>query len=699
MTNRILIITGESGDAEILNRALSSATDGPYSTECATRLADGLARLEAGGIDAILVDLSLADSQGIETFDKLYAAAPHTPILTLCASEDEAPAREAVARGAQGYLLKGHFGSYLVPHSLRNTIQRKAVEEALFVEKTRAEVTLNSISDAVIGTDLAGNVDYLNAAAESMTGWTRDEARLHPIDDVMRLVNRTTRDVEANPTASALRENKPAQLAPGTILIRRDGREIAISDSSAPIHDRDGRLSGAVIVFHDVTVAQAMALQMAHLSQYDALTELPNRVLLNDRIAIAIAQATRRETFLAVLFLDLDYFKLINDSLGHEIGDKLLQSIAERLLACVRSSDTVSRLGGDEFVILVSDEKSLENAAVTAEKILAEMAKSVTIDNKVLNVTTSIGISMYPADGRDGESLIRNADVAMYQAKKNGRNNYAFFNQEMNVRAIERQSIEADLRHALANNELVLYYQPKINLDTGKITGAEALLRWMHPKWGVMMPARFVPVAEESGLIVPIGRWVLQEACVQAKRWQEAGLKPARVAVNVSALEFRQKGFVTGVRDVLIETGLDAGCLQLELTESVLMRDVGASIAALFELKAIGVELAVDDFGTGYSSLSYLKKFPIDTLKIDQSFVRNIEANRGDSIIVSAIVAMGRSFRQNVIAEGVEKPAQIEMLMALQCDEGQGYIFSRPLTAKKFAELLAKGICETVGHG
>ena len=696
MANRILIITGDAADAKVLEDALGSAKDGPFTIERVTQLSDGLKRLSAGGIDAIMADLSLPDSQGIGTFDTLFAAAPHTPIMVLSATGDETSVTEAVQRGAQGYLSKDHFGSYLVSQSLRNIIQRKVIEETFYIEKARAQITLNSISDAVIGTDMSGNVDYLNVSAEKMTGWSRAEARGHPIGEVMQIINGNTRKPEPNPVDLVLKQNEAMGLTAGTILIRRDGSEAAIEDSAAPIHDLNGQITGAVIVFHDITAAQAMAAKMAHLAQHDSLTNLPNRVLLNDRITQAIAFAKRHGTHLAVLFLDLDNFKHINDSLGHEIGDKLLQSVAQNLSACVRGSDTVSRLGGDEFVVLVTEDKYAEDAAVTADKILSALAAPHSIAGQALHVTTSIGISVYPADGQDAETMIKNADTAMYQAKEKGRNNYQFFKSDMNVRAVERQVIEANLRRALEQQEFVLHYQPKVNIATGTITGAEVLLRWMHPVWGMMLPDRFVPIAEDCGLIVPIGRWVLREACAQARRWEDAGLKLASVAVNISAQEFHSKDFVDGVRGILTETGLEPGRLQLEITESALMRDAESSTAILQQLKNIGVQLAVDDFGTGYSSLSYLNQFPIDVLKIDGSFVNEIGSTNGNGIIVKAIIAMGTSLKQRVVTEGVEEQAQLAFLTAQHCEEGQGYFFSRPLIAEQFAALLVSGISRNV---
>ncbi len=689
LANRVLIITGDATSAKALLEVLANAIGGAFVTEWVMKLSDGLKRLGDGDIDAVMADLSLPDSEGIETFDKLLAAVPHTPIMMLCSEDNLTLAKEAVERGAQGYLSKCYFESILVPQSLRNIIQRNLVEKAMFVEKARAEITLNSISDAVICTDMSGNVDYLNIAGEAMTGWTKREARGHPIGEVMKIINGPTREPELNPIELVLQHNKPMKLCANTILVRRDGTEIAIEDSAAPIHDLNGKITGAVMVFHDITSSKAMTAKMSHLAEYDYLTNLPNRALLNERIAQGIALAERNGTRLALLFLDLDNFKHINDSLGHATGDKLLQSVAKRICGCVRRSDTVSRQGGDEFVILVLENKHAESAVLSAKKILDALSAPHSIAELELNVTPSIGISTYPEDGQDAETLMQNADTAMYQAKEKGRNNYQFFKSEMNVRAVERQVIEANLRHALERQEFVLHYQPKINLATGAITGAEALLRWKHPEWGMVPPARFVPVAEDCGLIVPIGRWALREACTQIKRWDDAGLKLNSIAVNISAPEFRCKEFVGGVRDLLNETGLEPDGLQLEITESVLMREAHASAAILRQLKNVGVQLAVDDFGTGYSSLSYLTQFPIDVLKIDQSFVQGISSIESKAIIVSAVIAMGASLKQLVVAEGVEDQEQLDFLKAQHCEEGQGFFFSAPVGAEQFAELLA----------
>jgi diguanylate cyclase (GGDEF)-like protein len=467
-------------------------------------------------------------------------------------------------------------------------------------------------------------------------------------------------------------------------------------------------------------VAEAAALQVAHSAEHDFLTGLPNRMLLNDRVSQAIALARRHKKHAAVLFLDLDGFKHINDSLGHGVGDKLLQSISTRLVACVRSSDTVSRQGGDEFVVLLSEVEESEDAAIAATRIVHAMAGTHSIDqydvhldvataagrmlqavaephfvdHHNLHVTASIGVSVYPDDGVDAETLIKNADTAMYQAKENGRQSFQFFKPAMNIRAVERQSIEADLRHALQRQEFTLHYQPKINLRTGAITGAEALIRWTHPTRGLIPPLQFIPIAEDSGLILPIGAWVLREACTQAQAWVDAGLAAMTLAVNVSAMELRNENFLENLFAILGETDLDPRLLELELTESILMKHPESAISILQSLREVGIQVAMDDFGTGYSSLSYLRKFPLDALKIDQSFVRQISAAGEDTAIITAVIGMAQSLNLRVIAEGVETREEVEFLRARHCDEAQGYYFSRPVPAEEFAKLLRAGIPE-----
>ena len=689
---RLLLIEDNPGDARLLREMLNE--QGSHNiefthVECMSEAEKHLAECE---VDIILLDLGLPDAQGLEAVRRAHAAAPRVPLVVLTALDDESLAAQALQEGAQEHLIKGQVDTRGLTRALRYAVERKIMEEALFVETERAQVTLNSIGDAVACTNISGHLTFLNIVAERMTGWSWQEAEGRPMAEVFRVLDATSRETIPNPMVMAVGQDRTVHLPPNCILVRRDGFEIPIEDSAAPIHDREGGSTGAVIVFRDVSAARAMALQMAHSAQHDFLTGLPNRMLLNDRVSQAIALASRHMKQVAVLFLDLDGFKYINDSLGHSIGDKLLQSIAKRLVHCVRDSDTVSRQGGDEFVVLLSEAEQSEDAAIIARRMLQAVAEPHSIDQRDLHVTTSIGVSVYPDDGLDAEALIKNADTAMYQAKENGRQSYRFFKPAMNIRAVERQSIEESLRRALERQELALRYQPKVNLRTGAITGAEALIRWTHPTRGSVSPAQFIPIAEDCGLILAIGRWVLREACEQARAWVDAGLPMATMAVNVSAMEFRDENFLDGLFAILNETGLDPRSLELELTESVLMKHAEAAASILQTLRERGVQVAVDDFGTGYSSLSYLRKFPIDTLKIDQSFVRQITAGGDDTSIVTAVISMARSLKLRVVAEGVEAPEQVGFLRAHECDEAQGYYFSPPVLPQQFARFLRIGI-------
>jgi diguanylate cyclase (GGDEF)-like protein/PAS domain S-box-containing protein len=580
---------------------------------------------------------------------------------------------------------------------LRDNARRRLAERTSFAEKERAEVTLRSIGDGVLCTDSAGKVTLLNVVAEKMTGWSWQEATGRSITEVFQLLDGETHEPMPDLTEMAVRRDQIVHLPPNCLLVRRDGSEAWIEATASIIHDSEDGITGAVINFRDVSAIRSMGLQMTHSAEHDFLTGLPNRVLLGDRITMAIAAAQRHAQMFALLFLDLDNFKHINDSLGHPSGDKLLQSIAQRLLESVRGMDTVSRQGGDEFVILLTEVQQPEYAAIMAARLLRVVAEPHFIDHHDLHITTSIGISVYPDDGLDAETLIKNADAAMYQAKESGRQSYQFFKPEMNTRAVERQFIEEGLRRALERKEFVLQYQPVVDLATGAISGAEALIRWMHPTRGLVPPVQFIPVAEDCGLIVPIGAWVLREACTQAQAWAEAGLPRMTVAVNISALEFRHENFLETLSAIVSETGLDPKFLVLELTESVLMKHAEVATTILRSLRQRGMQVAIDDFGTGYSSLGYLQKFPLDALKIDQSFVRQISNSDDDTTIVIAVIALAQSLGLRVIAEGVEMPEELEFLRAHRCDEVQGYYFSRPVIPEQFAKLLKTGIPEPDG--
>jgi diguanylate cyclase (GGDEF)-like protein/PAS domain S-box-containing protein len=699
MPQTVLLIHADGAKAKVVKDALLNSIDGFFAVEWVQLCSEGSRRLRKGRkerIAAVLVNLFLSDSHGVETFDRIFQTALDIPILVLSTHEHENAAKLAVQRGAQDYILEDHLDNYFLPKALRNMLERSSNAEALFMEKERAQVTLNSIGDAVVCTDVSGNVTFLNPIAEALTGWSADQAIGRPFVQVFRIIDVLDHRQAIDPMSLVLQTNKALNLPEGSVLIRRDGVESAIEDSTAPIHDRRGCVTGGVMVFHDVTKARAMAQKMSHLAQYDYLTDLPNRLLLNDRLSQAICAAHRLQQHLAVLFVDVDRFKHVNDSLGHPIADKLIVSIAQRLVASVRSSDTISRQGGDEFVVLLSSVAHEADAALSAQKILTVAGMPHRVEGYDLEITLSIGISIYPDDGTDAETLVKNADTAMLNAKDNGRNNYQFFRPAMNEHALERQSIEGSLRHALDRGEFVLHYQPKLDLATETLTGAEALIRWRQPERGIVLPEDFIPIAEQCGYIVPIGRWVLREACRQRRSWLDANLAAIPIAINISAVELRSNNFVDHVRAVLHETGLEPHYLEFELTETAFMQDPQSTIAVLRALKDMGIQLTLDDFGTGYSSLSYLKRFPINALKIDKSFVQGLCTDSDDSKLVSAVINLGRSFHLQVIAEGVETREQFMALQAQNCAEGQGYYFQKPIVADEFAKLLGTDLSTTL---
>jgi len=558
--HNVLLIEDNPGDARLIREMIAEQPDAPFNVSTVERLAQGLERLSAGETGLVLLDLSLPDSLGLDTFSKVYAHSPSVPIIVLTGNDDQTVALSAVKNGAQDYLIKGRLDRELLVRSMRYSIERKRYQQ-----------------------------------------------------------------------------------------------------------------------------------QLEHQANYDALTGLPNRNLLHDRLHQSV-YGQRLPRAVAVVFIDLDHFKFVNDSLGHSIGDELLKAMAERLRLMLRDGDTVARLGGDEFVLILNDQSSEEVIYRAMQRITAELAQPIAIDGKELVVTCSAGISLYPQDGPDVGTLLKNADAAMYRAKEHGRNNFQFYTAEMNERVNERLALENALRRALERNELALHYQRRVDLRSGAIVGAEALVRWMHPEWGLVHPARFIPLAEETGLIVPIGEFVLREACRQARAWIDEGLKPGVISVNLSARQFRQEGLVRRVSRVLVDTGLDPQHLEMELTESTVMHNVEVAIATLQGLKSLGLSLSVDDFGTGYSSLAYLKNLPIDKLKIDRSFVRDIgagaEANEG--VLAQAIISLGHNLNLHVVAEGVETDAQVRFLKKHKCDEVQGFFYGEPVEPALHAELLAR---------
>jgi diguanylate cyclase (GGDEF)-like protein/PAS domain S-box-containing protein len=695
---RILLVTNDASNRRLVCDALSDVRRGSFIVEWAPEAASGLHRLRWNGIGAILLDLCcLPESTGIASVNQLLQAAPHVAILVIGSIAEENVAMQALRRGAQEYLQWNHLDSHTLPQALTRNIELKRSHEARFVEQQRAAVTLNTMGEAVLGIDVPGNVTYLNPIAERMTGWPLHEALGQPLSSVFRIIDATTGEPLRNPLDHAIPRD-PTGVRAQNCLARRDGAETAIESSGSFIHDHGGSVIGAVIVFKDVSDARAISLAALYLAQHDSLTDLPNRVLLNDRLIQAIAQARRHGFTLAVLSLNVDRFKNVNDSLGQAVGDTLLQSVARRLAASIRRSDTVSRDGADEFVLLLPEIAGAHDAAVSAQKIITELTAPHDIAHHQLHITSTIGISVYPADGPDAETLLRCAETAMHDAKESGGNKYQFFEPRMNARAVERQVIEAGLHRALGGDEFLLHFQPKIALETGALTGAEALIRWVHPERGLIYPNDFITIAEDCGLIVPIGQWVLREACRQARAWIDGDLPPVPVAVNISAVEFRHPLFLENVRRILDDTQLDACHLELEVTESSLIQNPESTALVLQGLKDLGVQVAIDDFGTGYSSLSCLQRFPINVLKIDQSFVQKIAADSVGGSLVRAVINMGNSLGHRVIAEGVETEEQLAFLRDQRCGEGQGYYFSRPLAAEQFVRLLGTNLPGLVLH-
>jgi diguanylate cyclase (GGDEF)-like protein/PAS domain S-box-containing protein len=688
----VLLIEDNPGDARLLQEMFRDHGGAATRLTWIQAMGEAEAHLAANEVDAILLDLGLPDVQGLDAVRRARAAAPLVALVVLTGLDDESAAAAALQEGAGDYLIKGEIETRSLMRSLRYAIERQTMQTVMNAISARAIATLNCIGDAVACTDMSGTVTFLNLAAETMTGWSSRQAQGRPMADVFQILDGTTRMSVLSPVDVGARWLATIHLPSHAVLIRRDGFETAVEDSIAPIRDRNGLETGAVFVLRDATRTRAMTKEITYAAEHDFLTGLPNRIVLNGRISQAIAAGLRNNTKAALLFLDIDGFKHINDSLGHAVGDKLLQSIAKRLVLCVRGSDTISRQGGDEFVVLLGKMNERAGAVTSSKRLLAAVAQPHSIDGHDLHVTASIGISVYPDDGLDAETLIKNADTAMYQAKASGRQGYQFFKPAMNVRAVERQSIEEGLRRAVERGEFVLHYQPKVNLASGAISGMEALLRWQHPVRGLIAPAQFIPVAEDCGLILSIGAWVLREACAQAKTWLDAGLPAAKMAVNVSGIEFQDSGFANRIFRILEESGLPSAALEVELTESVLMKSSEHAVEILGALHERGVTLAIDDFGTGYSSLSYLRRFPIDVLKIDQSFIRQISRDGDDSAIVTAVIGLAKNLKLSVVAEGVETVEELDFLRAQRCDEVQGYYFSQPVPAPVFEQLLRSGI-------
>ena len=581
------------------------------------------------------------------------------------------------------FLICSGWLLYLLVH--RTLTEISSAEEDL---KLRDRAIESSVSAICITDNLAPDnpIVYVNPAFERITGYSSQEVLGHNA----RLLQGTDRaQPEFITIRAALHDQRPCHVVLRNY--RKDGSMYWNELNISPVRNDAGAVTHYIGVHSDITDAKTHQDELARQANHDSLTGLPNRNLLWDRIDRACARTQRYGDFAAVAFLDLDNFKDVNDSLGHSVGDHLLRAVAARLESCLRAMDTVARLGGDEFVLVLSNHISAQSVAGELRRIVESFSQPFTLDGRDVFVTASVGVALYPQDAKDPESLMKSAELAMYRAKESGRNAYQLYTGDMQTSVTERLALEGKLRHALERGEFSLHYQPQVDLRTNRIFGCEALIRWNQPDLGTVGPAKFIPLAEETGLIVPIGEWVVRTACLQNMAWQNAGLPAITVVVNISARQFREKNLLQAVAKILAETGLDATQLELEVTEGVIMHDAQRVIAALQAFRDMGVRLSVDDFGTGYSSLSYLKRFPVNRLKIDQSFVCDITTNADDAAIAQAVITLGHTMNLRVIAEGVETPEQLAFLRRNQCDEVQGYLFGKPMPADEFGKLLESG--------
>jgi len=562
--------------------------------------------------------------------------------------------------------------------------ERKQTEFALHESEAQFRGLFDSTSDLIQSVTPDGRILFVNRAWRETLGYSAEELVGLNIFDVIH--------ADFREHCGELLQRLIAGEGDGvveTAFQMKDGSVIAV-EGHVTVGFEHGQPVAVRGIFRNVTERKQAEQRIVEMATHDMLTRLPNRHLLQDRISQAIARSLRSQEQAAVLFIDLDHFKIINDSLGHAVGDLLLKEVAARLAASMRSEDTVARQGGDEFIVLLPNIAGAEDAEAVAQKMLDILTQPFQINGEELHIGGSIGIALFPSDGGEVGTLLKNSDIAMYHAKEKGRNNYQFFASEMNRRATERHALSVDLRHTLEHNELLLYFQPVIDMPGGKLTSMEVLLRWQHPRHGLILPLKFIPLAEEIGFIVPIGEWVLRQTCLQIRAWQERGYEVPKLAINFSARQFQQKTLAADIMRILHETGVEASCLVLEITESMLVENVEETIKTLHQLSALGLEISVDDFGTGYSSLSYLKRYPINTLKIDLSFVRDITTDPNDAAIIAAIIAMAHSLKIGVIAEGVETEEQLTFLTRQGCVRFQGFYFDEPLPVAEVENRLWK---------
>jgi len=686
---KVHLIEDQRAEVDYIREILSQNRMTTFSITHNDRLQPGIEALLADPPDVLLLDLCLPDSTGYDTFRRAHAAVPQVPTILITNLDDEELAHRAVREGAQDYLIKRQMDTQLLSRSIRYAIERQQADLALRASEERYALAMRGANDGLWDWDLGADTVYYSARWHQILGFEELELdgtletwskRVHPED----------REDFERALQTHLRGEVP-QFAHEHRIQTKHGQYIWVLSRGLAVTDLDGNVQRMAGSLTDISARKRAEAQLVHDALHDHLTGLPNRNLLLDRLDQAIQRHSNEQTrSYAILCLDLDRFKTINESLGHNIGDQLLIQIAGKLERLVDPGDTVARLGGDEFAILLGDVMSVSEVTHMADQIIEACAKPYQVDDHAIHTSVSIGVVMGAAHYDNPHEVLRDADIAMYLAKAEGKACYQIFDREMHQRVVNLQRLEVELRHAVERQEFILHYQPIIALDTEGLVGFEALIRWNHPERGLVGPNEFITATEESGLIVPIGWWVLREACEQAKAWQDGHpeLPPLSMSVNISGKLFNQVDFVTAVRRILLDTALPPTSLRLEITESVLLDHADESIAKLAELRKLGVGLHVDDFGTGYSSLTYLQKFNYDTLKIDRSFVQNLDAEDGSSAIVQSIITLGKLLGMNIIAEGVENEAQLTHLQQLGCPQVQGYWFSRPVDSQQAAALL-----------
>ncbi|MDO9308679.1 MAG: EAL domain-containing protein [Deltaproteobacteria bacterium] len=693
-TETILIIEDDAGFAELMSASLAEAGHGCH---CFTRGDTAFGWLASNSVSLIILDYSLPDMTGAAFVDRMRKIGLSIPFVMVTGRDDALLAVEMMKTGACDFLIKDTTFLDRLPavisRALHEVGTRRKLEKAEICLRLSEARLARAQKIARMGSwewNIVSGEIYWSDELYNIFGLKPGEPREISMEWIYSVVSPLDLPAFKKAMLNSVKTGQPLNI--NYRIISKDYGEIVVSSQGEVECDESGRaclLSGTTL---DITARIRAESEIQQLINYDTLTGLPNRSLLHDRLHLAIAQAAREKHLLGVLILDLDRFKGINDALGHRAGDKLLKLVANRLGACVRETDTLARLGGDEFVAILVGVSHAEGITKVAKKILTIVSEPVYIEGHEIYSTCSIGIAVYPMDGEDSHTLLKHADLAMYQAKEQDRNNFQFFSRDMNIKVLERMMLENSMRKALEREEFFLVYQPQVDSRSGRITGMEALLRWQHPDLGLLSPDKFIYLAEENNFIIPLGEWVLRTACRQNKAWQNQGLPSVRVAVNLSAKQFGQYHLDQVIASTLMETGLEPEYLELEITESTIMKDAEQNTVILQKLKDMGVSLAIDDFGTGYSSLSYLKHFPISRLKIDRSFVRDITTNTDDAAIAEIIIDIARSLKLNVIAEGVETRAQMQFLSFNNCVEMQGYLFSRPVRAEEFAKQLKNGL-------